>query len=182
MRRREADHLPFNVVAICEPGESLRAIRNLEPVGRFRATPYRGVLVGVVAGDPAVAVREAWDGDRSVFGHVVRLIPLERVVVFERDDVTEQLCRELEGSGPRVAGQSFHVRARLRGLSGKVESQAVERALGGLLLDVAAKQQCPARVSFKDPDLVLAVEVIGRRVGFGFLDRDARAVPLVRVR
>lgn len=167
---------------MCVPGESARAIRNLRALGAFRPTPYRGVLVGVVEGETAGAIRDAWRADASIFEQVVRVIPLERVVPFEREDVTEQLCHELEDAGERVAGCSFHVRARLRGLSGKLESHAVERALGGFLLDVADRRGNPARVTFKDPDLVLAVEVIGRRVGYGFLDRDVRAVPLVRAR
>jgi tRNA(Ser,Leu) C12 N-acetylase TAN1 len=102
--------------------------------------------------------------------------------VFERDDVTEHLCCALADAGPRVAGKTFHVRTRLRGLTGRVDDQAVDRALGGYLLDLADAAGAAARVSFQDPELVVVVEVIGRRAGYAFLDRAIRAVPLVRPR
>lgn len=182
MARAGFDKRPFNAVAMCVPGEAERAIRSLAPWARFRATPYRSVLLGDIEGDAARAVVGAWDADRSLFAHIVRFIPLEQVTVFQGEDVTEQLCCELQDAGSRVAGCSFHVRARLRGLTGKLESHAVERALGGFLLDVAAKQAAAARVTFKDPDLVLAIEVVGHRIGYGFIDRATRAVPIVRPR
>jgi len=182
VQRAQGDRRAFNVVAICVPGEASQAIHGLRRLGVFRSTPYRAVLIGAVDGDAAHAIREAWAEDPSTFTRVVRLIPLERVTPFVREDVTERLCCELAGAGARVAGRSFHVRVRLRGLTGKLESHAVERALGAFLLDLADERECAARVTFKDPDLVLAVEVIGKRVGYGFLDRDVRAVPLVRVR
>jgi tRNA(Ser,Leu) C12 N-acetylase TAN1 len=182
MARAGFDKRSFNAVAMCVPGETERAIRGLARWAAFRATPYRSVLIGDIDGEASRAVFEAWGANRSVFAHLVRLIPLERVIQFEGEDVTERLCRELEVTGVRVAGSSFHVRARLRGLTGKLEAHAVERALGGFLLDMAEKEGTAARVTFKDPDLVLAIEVIGHRVGYGFLDRAARAVPLVRPR
>ena len=106
----------------------------------------------------------------------------EAAVARERADVTERLCCELERCGPSLAGKSFHVRARLRGLTDRVEKSAVERALGGYLLELAEAAGSSARVTFTDADLVLAVEVIGKRVGYGFLDRTVRSVPLVRPR
>jgi len=182
MARAGFDKRSFNAVAVCVPGEADRAIRSMAPWARFRATPYRSVLLGDIEGDASTSVVEAWTADRSLFEHVVRLIPLEHVVAFGGDDVTERLCCALESSGARVAGRTFHVRARLRGLKGRLEAHAVERALGGFLLDLADKEGRAARVTFKDPDLVLTIEVIGHRVAYGFLDRATRAVPLVRPR
>jgi tRNA(Ser,Leu) C12 N-acetylase TAN1 len=176
------DALPFNAVAISEPRATSRALRNLATFGSFRATPYRRVIIGWVDGDAVAALTAAWSEQRGSFVHIVRMTPLERVVAFSRDDVTEELCCALECAGPRIAGKTFHVRTRLRGLTGRVDKHAVDRALGGYLLDLAAAAGEPARVSFSDPDLILAIEVIGRRVGYGFLDRVARAVPLVRPR
>jgi tRNA acetyltransferase TAN1 len=176
------DARPFNVVASAVPGETGRALEELTPLGASRATPYRCVLVGMVEPPADAAVRRAWQARPAPFVHVVRITPLEAVVPFTGDDVTEALCGALEALGPRVGGRTFHVRARLRGLKGRVESQAVERALGGFLLDLADRAGAPARVRFDDPDVVLVVEVVGKRAGWGLLDRATRAVPAVRPR
>jgi tRNA(Ser,Leu) C12 N-acetylase TAN1 len=160
----------------------LRAIRNLTAFAAFRSTPYRRVLIGWIAGDPAHELATAWAARPETFARVVRMTPLEQVVDFAGDDVTETLCCALAGAGERVAGRTFHVRARLRGLTGRVDKQAVDRALGAFLLDLADAAGAAARVSFQDPDVVLAVEVIGKRAGFAFLDRAVRTVPLVRPR
>jgi tRNA(Ser,Leu) C12 N-acetylase TAN1 len=181
MARAAFDSLPFNVVAIAEPRASARAIASLRPVGAFRATPYRRVLVGSVE-DASESIVRAWHSAPEPFHLVVRMIPLERVVGFTGNDVTEALCCALEDIGARVAGKTFHVRARLRGLAGRLHKTAVERALGGFLLDLAERAGAPARVRFSDPDAVLAVEVIGHRVGYGLLGREARSIPLVRPR
>jgi tRNA(Ser,Leu) C12 N-acetylase TAN1 len=176
------DALPFNAVAIAKERASARAVARLASVGAFRATPYRRVLVGVLAGDASARLIEGWNAQPSAFEHVVRIIPLDRVVAFERDDVTEEVCCATTGAGARLANKSFHVRARLRGLKGRLERQTVERALGGYFLDLAEAAGAPARVTFSDPDYIVAIEVIGRRVGVGILGRDVRAVPLVRPR
>lgn len=157
-------------------------VASLGAIGAFRFTPYRRVLVGFVPGEADRWLTEHWSAQPAAFARVIRFTPLERVVPFARDDVTEELCCALEGSGTRVAGKSFHVRARLRGLTGRVDKTAVERALGGYLLDLADASGTPARVTFQDPDFVLVVEVIGKRAGFALLGRDVRGVPLVRPR
>lgn len=165
-----------------DEGRSARAVGALASLGEFRPTPYRRVLAGWIERPSAIRVIETWAADRTPFQAVARLIPLESTIEFERDDVTEALCCALEDSGARVAGSTFHVRARLRGLKGRVETQALERAIGGFLLDRAAAAGDGARIGFADPDIIVAVEVIGKRVGYGFLDRAVRAVPVVRPR
>jgi len=182
MARAGFDMLPFNAVAIADLRSSSRAVSALQPIGDFRFTPYRRVLIGSVPGEASCWLTDHWSSDRDAFAPVIRLTPLERVVPFARDDVTEELCCALEGAGPRVAGKSFHVRARLRGLTGRVDKTAVERALGAYLLDLAEAAGEPARVTFSNPDFVFVVEVIGKRVGYGFLGREVRALPLVRPR
>ena len=40
----------------------------------------------------------------------------------------------------------------------------------------------PPKVRFRDPDVVVVAEVVGKRVGYAFLTREQRARPLVRVK
>ena len=104
------------------------------------------------------------------------------MVAFDRHDVMEALCVALHGKGARLANKTFYVRARLRGLKGRLETQAVERALGGFLIDDAARAGGDATVRFDDPDVVVIAEVLGKTVGWAFLERDRRDPALLRTR
>lgn len=165
------------------PRGSAAAARSLGSIGTFRNSPYAGVLIGSIPGaQPVDALVDAYARCPEIFSEVVRIIPVEASVVFVRDDVTEALCVALESHALRVAGKRFYARVRLRGLKGRIEGQAVERALGGFLLQRSLEAGRPASVCFDDADIVVVAEVIGRRVGYGFLDREALRMPLIRPR
>lgn len=171
------------------PGVTGRTLAALGRLGRFRTGGYPQVLLGVVdrsrsdAGPSLTAGIEDLVAGAAPFDELVeRVLPVERAILFRREDVTETLCEELDGAGPRLAGRSFHVRSHLRGLKGRVEHPAVERALGAFLAERAQAAGAAARVTFDDPDLIVAVEVAGQRVGYAFLDRQLRASPRVRAK
>jgi len=179
---RSYDPGTWNVVAVAENGMTGAALRGLSQLASFRTTPYRGVLVGNTDGDASAWLLDSRARRPEAFAEVNRVVPLEHTLAFERDDVTEALCDSLEGAGGRLEGKSFHVRARLRGLKGRLETQAVERALGGFLYERAADSGRAPTVSFDDPDVVVMVQVLGVQVGYVFLDRRLRELDLVRPR
>lgn len=179
------------MLVVCRqgPGVTGRTLAALARFGRFRTGGYPQVVLGVVdrsrAGQAATltaGIEEVAAGASPFDELLERVVPVESAVLFRRDDVTETLCERLEGSGPRLAGRSFHVRSHLRGLKGRVEHPAVERALGAFLGELAERAGAPARVTFDDPDVIVAVEVAGQRVGYAFLDRDLRSSRLVRAK
>jgi tRNA(Ser,Leu) C12 N-acetylase TAN1 len=183
-RRDDED---WNVLAICARGETGKALALLDGVGRFRTAGYPQVLIGRVPrpGDPAdlmAGLEELAAGGEACEGILDRLVPVEDAVSFPRDDVTETLCERLEPLAPRLCGKTFYVRAHLRGMKGRIEHPAVERALGDFLHEFATRAGDSPKVSFKDPDVVVVVEVVGRRVGYAFLSREERSRALVRVK
>ena len=111
-----------------------------------------------------------------------RIIPVEDAVSFPRDDVTETLCEIFEPLASRLCGKAFYVRAHLRGMKGRIEHPAVERGLGDFLVEFATRAGAPPSVRFRDPDIVVVVEVVGRRVGYAFLTREERSQALVNVK
>lgn len=185
MARRDDED--WNVLAIGTRGETGRALALLGEVGRFRTGGYPQVLVGTVArpagrDDLAAGIAGLASDAARTTGALDRLVPVEEAVHFVRDDVTETLCERLEPLAPRLCGKSFYVRSHLRGLKGRLEHPAVERALGEFLWEFASRAGEPPSVTFRDPDVVVVVEVVGQRVGYGFLDRSVRSLPLVTVR
>ena len=165
------------------PGGVMKAISALRPLGTLRATPHSGVAVGQFHGpDILAAATRLHEAEPERFEFVQRLVPVERVMRYPRDDVTETLCTALADCGPRIAGKKFYVRCRLRGLESRLESRAVERAIGSYLYELAQLSGHPAKVAFDEPDVVVLIEVIGDTVGYAFLDARAIQSPLVRPR
>ena len=165
------------------PGGVMKAISALRPLVALRSTPHSGVAIGHCdAPDILAAATRLHEAEPARFEFVQRLVPIERVLCYPRDDVTETLCGALAEFGPRVAGKKFYVRCRLRGLESRLESRAVERAIGSYLHELAALTGSPTKVSFDDPDVVVLIEVIGDTVGYAFLDDRAIHSPLVRPR
>ncbi len=183
-RRDDED---WNLLAICARGRTGKALALLSDVGRFRTGGYPQVLIGVVPrrGDKAgllEGIAELAVGGEEQEGLIERIIPVEDAVPFVRDDVTETLCEHFEPLAHRLCGKTFYVRAHLRGLKGRIEHPAVERALGDFLYEHAARGGEAPKVRFKDPDMVVLAEVVGRRVGYAFLGREERAANLIRVK
>lgn len=183
-RRDDED---WNILAICARGLTGRALSLLGRFGRFRTGGYPQVLLGVVprpgGRDDLLAGIDDLLGDEAAWrGILEKVTPVEDAVSFARDDVTETLCEHLEPLAPRLCGRTFYVRSHLRGLAGRVEHPAVERALGDFLSEFAIRAGEPPKVRFRDPDVVVVAEVVGKRVGYAFLTREQRARPLVRVK
>jgi tRNA(Ser,Leu) C12 N-acetylase TAN1 len=177
----------WNVLAIGARGETGKALELLSEFGRFRTGGYPQVLIGRVdrSGDQArllAGLEELVHDEPRCRGVVERVIPVEHAVSFPRDDVTETLCEHFESRAARLCGRTFYVRAHLRGLKGRIEHPAVERALGDFLHEFAEKSGPPPKVRFADPDVVVVAEVVGRRVGYAFLDRETRAAAMVHVK
>ncbi len=170
-------------MAVCVERRTREALAALSEFGRFRTAPFPRVLTGRVADPMAFREHLASEECRLHGGILSRVVPMEETCVFERDDVTETICERLEASAPRLAGKTFFVRTKLRGLKGRLEHPVVERAIGAFLVDRSSAEGGPsARVSFSDPDEVVVVEVVGARAGYAILDRATRASPLVKVR
>lgn len=160
-----------------------RVLESLGRFGRFMPSPYPSVIVGRTHGDDALADFTALREDSPAhFEHVRKIMPVECVVPFVRDDVTESLCTALDGQGERLVDKSFYVRVRLRGLKGRLETQAVERAIGAFLVEAAERAGGSASVRFDDPDVVVVAEVVGKTVGYAFLERACRDPELLRSR
>ncbi|HEY2775116.1 MAG TPA: THUMP domain-containing protein [Candidatus Binatia bacterium] len=187
MARRDDED--WNVLVICSRGRTGAALSLLAKIGRFRTGGFPQVLIGTVARSGSAAgdgllegIEELAAADPPWPDAVDRVLPVENAVSFVRDDVTETLCEHFEPLAARLCGKTFYVRSHLRGLKGRIEHPAVERALGDFLYEKASSAGAAPKVSFKDPDFIVAVEVVGRRAGFAFLSREVRSRPMVRVK
>jgi hypothetical protein len=150
------------IVTLAEP--TFRIARNLlARWGRLRHTEYHNVAVMAVA-DPIVFTREfaaAVKETPGILNAMSHVVPFEHVFSFKDAAEFEAKSREIALSyAPRLAGKSFHVRLRRRGLKGIISTPGEERFLDDVLLGDLAAAGSPGRIRFDDPDYVLLIETL----------------------
>ena len=125
------------IVTLAEP--TFRIARKLlARWGQLRRTEYHNVAVMAVTNTAAflqeftAAVQES-PGILNAMSHVV---PFDQVFAFENAAEFEAKSREIALSYvPQLAGKSFHVRLRRRGLKGIISTPEEERFLDDVLLE-----------------------------------------------
>ena len=94
------------------------------------------------------------------------VVPFEHMFTFNDAAEFEAKSREIVLSyAPQLAGKSFHVRLRRRGLKGIISTPGEERFLDDVLLSTLATGGSPGRIRFDDPDYVLLIETVGASCG-----------------
>jgi len=174
----------WNVLATSLEGRRPALLAALRPLGAFWGAGYRNVLVGRVDDHDAFleAVHASLPTHVLLEGSLTKVVPVEHVTQFEAAELCETVVNALAPTTARLTGKTFYVRLERRGFKGVVHTPTVERMVGEALLDASARHGATARVSFQDPDIIVAVETTGSTVGVGLLTRDLRTrFPFVRV-
>ena len=154
-------------VTLAEP--TFNIARNmLKPWGRLRRTGFFNVAVMKVA-DTAAFFREfaaAVEETPGILNAISHVVPFEHVFTFKDSSEFEAKLRDIVLSyAPQLAGKSFHVRLRRRGLKGIISTPEEERFLDDVLLEALAVAGTPGRISFEDPEYVLLIETVGEGGG-----------------
>ena len=174
----------WNVVVTCQQGGQRAVRRALHPLVRLRRAGFRNVLVGRVDDVHAflTGVAELLERRPSLAASLGKILPVERTFAIDVPRFQEQLAEEAAAFVERLAGLSFHVRVERRGHKGVINTQATELALGESLYGALQARGCTPTVTFTDPDVVVAVELIGDVAGLELLTRATRQrFPFVRI-
>jgi tRNA(Ser,Leu) C12 N-acetylase TAN1 len=175
--------LDWNLVVTAHGGRRHDLIYALRPIAKLRRAGFSEVLVGrtddVAACLEGIAARAA---DPIVASEILaRVVPVERTFALAAD-IAAQLVAEMAPLVDALVGASFHVRVERRGHKRLVQSDRVERLLGGTLVEALRTRGHAPRVTFDDPDMIVAVELIGEVAGIGLVPRDLRRrYPFVRL-
>lgn len=174
----------WNLVVTSRQGAQRRLRRALSPLVRLRTSGFRNVFVGHVE-DPegflaAVAdlrlrrpALEDWLGKVVV---VERTLPVDPATFGAR--VQDEAARFVD----RLVGRSFHVRVERRGHKGTIDSHACEQALGEFLWTELERRGARPVIEFVDPDLIVAVELVGDTAGLALVTRELRTrFPFVKI-
>jgi tRNA(Ser,Leu) C12 N-acetylase TAN1 len=165
----------WNVVVTIHDKGFILACELLGEFGRIEKTAFFNVLVMRVED-----VREFLDGlqreiseNRTVLNFLARVIPVGELFDFRTPEEFESRAKEIAlYRVPLLADKSFHVRIHRRGFKGRLSSMEEERLIADVLLDALEKAGTPGRITFENPDAVLAVEILGQQAGLSLLHRE----------
>ena len=178
---------PWNVLLTVRPapGAVHELLSGLRAHGTFRATSFKYVCVGVVD-DMAAFLDLLLETQRSGAAwaaHIARVVPIASTFEFTAESLLAELKIATAIMLPHVPEARFFVRVERRGMAGKVHSGELELALADHLADLAASRGCILKVSFEDPDFIVAVETLETQGGVALITRDLRQrYPFVQVR
>lgn len=170
--------MDWNVIVTVRagPGHEKAVLDGLKRLGEFHATDFKYVCYGHVA-DPLTlleAVATAQQVGEAWTQHLARLLPVERTFAFHAEDFVERLKEAVTPFAARMGTGRFFVRVERRGLMGRVDSQAAERAVADHLIDLVQARGGALRTDFADPDWIVACETLGAEAGVALLDRALR--------
>ncbi len=172
------------VVSVPERGYR-RALDVFGDFGEVRRTEFFNILL-LRAEDPAgmletLRARVLERPDSLSF--LARLIPVTRTFIFHAAEEFETRAIEIVLQWvPVLAGKSFHVRIHRRGFKGRITSPDEERLLNTRLLEALDAAGTPGRITFNDPDAVIAIETAGTWAGLSIWSReDLERYPFIRI-
>jgi len=175
---------PWNVLATAKNHEQGRLARRLKRLGDFWWSPYLGLLIGRVEDHQAFLdqLRRNEESDPQFLHPLARLVPIDRTFNFTVSTLLPLLGLEVLGYADRIGNGSFHVRVERRGHKGEIDCRQVEQRLAAALIESLTQRGRTPHVDFRDPDFIIAVEVVGDECGVGFITKSMRErYPFVKV-
>lgn len=174
----------WNVLATAREREHRHLAKRLKPFGDFWWTAFLGVLIGRV--EDHEAFFEQWcrqeETDPGFLEPLAKLVPIDRTFDFTVETFVDQLKAAVLPYIEWIGSGSFYVRLERRGHRGDIHSPEVERLLDEVLREALEAKGKEPTISFKDPDLIVAVKTIGEMCGVGAIPRTLRIrYPFVRV-
>ena len=175
--------LDWNLVVTARSGRRHDLVHALRPIVKLRRAGFPDVSIGRAADVEACLTAIGARADRMLATEVLaRVVPVTRTFLVDPAALETQLLAEMAGAADALVGRSFHVRVERRGQKAVARSDLLERRLGTALVDALRARGADPRVTFDDPDAIVAVELIGAMCGVGVVDRDLRRrFPFVRV-
>ncbi len=168
----------WNVVVTVHEGSYRRIADLLASFGRVARSDYFNVLVLRVEDMEGflAAMQERVTEEPSILGELSRLVPVSVAFSFQSPAEFEAEAKEAAARWlPKLEHKSFHVRMHRRGFKGRLSSQEEERFLDFYLLQRLEEAGQPGRISFDDPDFIIALETVGQRAGLSFWPREVMA-------
>jgi tRNA(Ser,Leu) C12 N-acetylase TAN1 len=174
----------WNVLATAKDHEQKHLARRLKRLGDFRWSPYLGVLIGRVEDHQAFfdQLRRNEEIEPGFLLPLARVVPLDKTLTIDAASLLPTLKAEVLGYADRIGSGSFYVRVERRGHKGEIHSQQIEQELDHALIELLTQRGCTPRVDFQNPDVTIAIEIVGDECGIGMITKLLRErYPFIKV-
>jgi tRNA(Ser,Leu) C12 N-acetylase TAN1 len=175
----------WNIVVTSLEGRQDALLIALRRLGSFWRSRFRNVIVGKVEDPQAFLDRlgPMLEKDLLLPTALARVLPAEKVFEFQLDNLLDRLKDEVLPLVERIGGQKFYVRMERRGFKGQVHPSAVEKEIGEFLWQELQRRGFTPAVDFRDPEVIVIIEMLGESAGIALVDREMRAkYPFLKVR
>lgn len=162
----------WNVVVIGGGDREKDLLEILEEDGEFERSGFRDVMIGKVE-DIGEFLEDA---EQKKYPYLNRVIPIDDAFFASPENLTDMLKKRVERYIDEIEpGETFGFRVERRGMKEDISSQKVEREVGGYFYDLVEKVYGrKPKVNLKNPDTLVAIEIVGNRCGLGFITREMR--------
>jgi tRNA(Ser,Leu) C12 N-acetylase TAN1 len=165
----------WNVVISVYQDGFRRALRSLRDLGPIARSAYHNVLVMKVD-DPVAAlaaIEQRTQGSTALYDALSRVAPSMHCFYFQSSDEFMRNAKSiLLKWALDLAGRSFHVRLHRRGGKHELHAQDVERVLDDAILEATQQVGQPGRISFTNPEAIVAIDTIDDRAGLALWKRE----------
>ena len=165
----------WNVVISIYQDGFRRVIHALKDLGTVERSLYYNVLV--MKADDAIGLLESverkTEESPALYDAISRVAPAMRNFEFRSaDEFKEKAGSMLREWSQRLAGRSFHVRLHQRGAIHELETSDTEKFLDDTALAATSEIGAPGKLSFTDPDIVVAIDTVDDRAGVALWARE----------
>ena len=165
----------WNVVITVQEDGYNKAREILEQFGQVGRTDFFNVLLMHVDDQQRLLDKLQEEAARLPKGTfpLARVMPLILTFDFSTPEQFEEKAREAVSAWlPTLGGKSFHVRMHRRGFKGKISGMKEEQFLDGFLVEALEKAGSKGKITFEDPDAIIAIETLGPRAGLALWTRE----------
>jgi tRNA(Ser,Leu) C12 N-acetylase TAN1 len=162
-----------------------QALGVLGTFGPIRKTGFFNVLLLRADNVPMMleSLKSMMAGDPGSLTFLTRIIPVSHAFIFQTPEEFEEKARKVVlGWVDSLQGKSFHVRMRRRGFKGRMSGLDEEHFLDRLLLEALGERGTPGRITFENPDAIVAVETVGSWAGLAlWMREDLERYPFIKL-
>ncbi len=164
----------WNLLVSTYQGGYRRARRALQKLGPAESTPYPNVIA-MTAADPMAlleSIERCTEQVPALYDAISRVAPAKATFQFDSaEEFKRKAAAVVVEWASMLAGCSFHVRLHRRGCGHSLHAHEVEQYLDERILDALAQAGEPCKISFSDPDAVIAIDTVDDHAGIALWTR-----------